>query len=201
MRLASRVGVLLFMFVCGVATQTTDVRNINSYVRSIDSFVKNGRNILIVANTADYDKEKPEWKRFDSEADLEKFREKTETYTIAYNFRKGGNLVASNFTKFSPSGDWAKYLNHYFRNDGSLAKVTRELRTFYGDFIVIEDLYFDRKGKQLKKSVRYLDLTSHKPKKPSKEDLDGFDFTLKEKDFYKRSSNLPFAELLSKPSK
>ena len=153
--------------------------------------------MIVIADTADYDKEKPDWKLFASEAELDKFRENSETYNIAYNFRKSGKLVASNFTKFSPSGDWSKYLFHYFRDDGSLAKVKSELRTFYGDFIVIRNIYFDRNGKQLKKTVKYLDLFTRKPKKPAKDYIDGSDLSSNEADFYKHASKLPFIKLIS----
>ena len=197
MKLAGRALVLLLIFVCTAFAETAEIKKIDVYARTIDSLVNKDRNPIVIADTADYEKEKPEWKRFASEKELEKFRETTETYAVAYNFRRNGKLVASNFTKFSPSGDWAKYLFHYFREDGSLAKVRSELRTFYGDFIVIQDLYFDRKGKQLKKTVRYLDLTTRKPKKPKKEYLDGLVFSLNEKDYYKHASKLPFAALLS----
>jgi hypothetical protein len=194
------VGVIILLMLPAIGmTQTAAIKRIDAYARSVDAFVrKHPAANIVIADVSEYDTEKPQWRRFASEADLSKFRENSETYTVAYNYRKGRKIVASDFTKFSPSGDWAKYLFHYFRGDGSVAKVSSELRTFYGDFIVIQDLYFDRKGKQLKKTVRYLDLTTRKPKKPTKDDLDAFAFSLDEKDYYEHSSMLPFAAILSR---
>jgi hypothetical protein len=178
------------------AQRPTGVRTvveIDTYARSIDIFIKRNPNArFIVADVSSQDDEEPRWKQFASEAELEKFRESRETYTVAYNFRKSGRIVASNFTNFSPSGDWARYTDHYFREDGSLAKMRSELRTFYGDFKVIKELYFDRRGKQLKRSVHYLDLTTNKPKKPTRDLLEG----MAETEHYMHVNKLPFADLL-----
>lgn len=191
----------LFAIVPAVAIAQADkaaIKEIDAYCKTVDA-VRNKRKSpeLVFADVADYNdtgKDKPKWRRFASEKALDKFREKTETYSIAYNWRKGGKIVASNFTLFSGSGDWAKYVYHYFRNDGSLARVESELRTFYGDYIVIRRNYFDRDGKLIRKSVKYLDLTTRKPKKPEDGGVMGDD--PKEVDYYKKTSKLPFARLM-----
>ena len=121
-------------------------------------------------------------------------RENSETYSIAYNWRTKSSITSSVLTLFSPSGDWAQYLTHYFRPDGTAAKVTTEMRTFNGDYIIIREMYFDQRGKLLKKSSKYLDLTTQKPKKPTKEMLvENSDFFKAE--YYKKVSALPFYSL------
>lgn len=168
------------------------IRQIDIYARSLDRLTRrHPEPDLVFANTADYDQKKPKWKSFASSKALEKFRENTETYTIAENWKQNRRIVLSNFTLFSPSGDWAKYVYHYFRSDGSLAKVTSELRTFYGDYIVIEDLYFDAKGRRLKRKIKYLDLTTRKPKKLTSDFL-GDNSMASEVDYFKRTNLLPF---------
>jgi hypothetical protein len=163
------------------------VKRLDAESRRIDAFAKkNRRAALVFADVSPT--EKPEWRRFASEAALEKFRETTETYTIALVWRRQARVVNAVFTLFSESGDWARYDSHYFRADGSVAKVSSELRTFYGDLIILRDFYFDRRGRLLKKTVRYRDLNTKKPvKKPAGDYYDN------EIAIYKTTKKLPFA--------
>ena len=172
--------------------KTNTVAQIEAYAKSIDQMTKRRKEPdLVIADVSDYDTDKPEWRKFKSTKELETFREKTETYTVAYNWRTNSKIVSSVFTVFSPSGDWAQYVTHYFRPDGSAAKVNTEMRTFNGDYIIIREYYFDARGKLLKKSAKFLDLTTKKPKKPTAEMLDEKSGFLKA-DHYKKVSALPF---------
>ena len=146
------VTVLLFTGLASRSSAQTaksaDVKNIDAYCKTVDAVRKKRKTPeLVFADVADMDDDKEKWQSFASEKALDKFREKTETYAIAYNWRKAGKIVASNFTLSSPSGDWVKYVYHYFREDGSLARVESELRTFYGDYRVVRVRYFDHNGK------------------------------------------------------
>ena len=126
------VVILVPIAVSAQSKNAVELRKIDALARSIDRAVKVDQGKVIVADVADFDKDKAEWKLFDSENELEKFREKkNETYTIAYNWKRSGRVIASNFTLFSSSGDWTKYVLHYFRTDGSVGLVRSELRTFY----------------------------------------------------------------------
>jgi hypothetical protein len=188
------------LFVSAQINKKAEIGRIDAYCKTIDAFVKKNKSphLVFADASGDNENDKPEWRKFASQKALEKFRETTETYTIAYNWEKNGKIVHSNFTLSSPSGDWAKYVYHYFREDGSLAKAESELRTFYGNFIVIQDLYFDRKGAVLKKTLRYLDLKTQKPKKPSEDDILNNGDNFKRADYYGKTSKLPFASLLKK---
>ena len=171
---------------------TATIKQINQYVSSIDRITARKKEPdLVVADTSDYDDQMEKWQAFKSSKDLEKFREGTETYSIANNWRSNGKIVATVFTFFSPSGDWAQYATHYFRPDGSAAKVASEMRTFNGDYIILHEMYFTPRGKLLKRTVRYLDLTTKKPKKPAPDMLDDNG----EKEYYKKVSALPFYSL------
>ena len=110
------------------ASAQATVVTIDVYCKAVDTLSKKSKEPhLIAADTSDYENSNAtaKWRKFASEKELEKFREATETYTIAMNWKKNGKIVASNFTLFSPSGDWAKYVYQYFREDGTLAKVGR----------------------------------------------------------------------------
>ena len=179
--------------------KTAEIKLIDSYAQTIDALVKRSKSPhLIFADASDFDNEnaKRKWKRFNSEKEFEKARAASEFYDIAYVWRQNGKIAAANFTRSSPSGDWVHYIYHYFRPDGSLAKVESELRTFYGNLIVEQDLYFDRRGRVLKQTRRFLDLQTQKPKKPEKEFLEGNADFVRRVDYYKRTSQLPFAALL-----
>lgn len=187
---------LIVSLAVAVAAQTT-VKAIDTYAKSIDRHTSNSKNAKVVfADVSDYEAgSKAMWRKFASEKALEKHRESTQAYSIAFTWTKGGKLVASNFTLFSPSGDWTKYVNSYYRPDGSLARTFVDYRTFHGDFIVEQSLYFNTTGKLLKKTTAYKDLQTGKPKKPE----DGYlsdNSELLAGDYYKRTSKLPFAHLL-----
>ena len=176
------------------AQTAVQVAKIDTYVASVKRITNSKRQPkIVVADAGDYEANKTDWRKFASEKALEKFRETTETYSIAYNWKSGGKLVASNFTDFSPSGDWAQYTFHFFRPDGSVAKVEAETRTFMGDYIIIRDYYLDEKGKVIKTRSRYLDLMSRKPKRPRKE-MTAPDYFSPE--FFTNVDKLPFASLV-----
>jgi hypothetical protein len=202
-------GIFTFFFVIfalsilPVKAQTNknaEIKRINAYIKTTDALTKRYKNPqLIFADISDYnDDSKSKWRKFSSEKALEKFREKTETYTIAYNWLQKGKIVKSNFTLFSPSGDWANYVYHHFREDGSLARVESEMRTFNGDLIIIQYFYFDRKGNLIRKTVKYRDLQTNKPIKPTKEFLAGKADFSDDVEYYKKTSKLPFAGLIKK---
>jgi hypothetical protein len=190
-------AVILLFASLGVSAQSkgsAEIRRIDALAKSTDREVNKAIKV-IVADVADFDKDKAEWKLFGSEQELEKFREKTETYTTALNWKRNGKLIATNLTLSSPSGDWSKFLFHYFRPDGSLALVRSELRTFYGDYVVKESRYFDRQGRLIRKSIKYFDLISGKPKKPTRE-LREDKPSFYKVDYFVNARKLPFAELI-----
>lgn len=191
--------ILLFTISAALSAQTKStaaIRQIEGYAKSIDKMTGHRKEPdVVIADVSDYDAEKPKWRKFGSTKELDALREKTEAYTIAYNWRMNGRIVASVFTSFSPSGDWAQYINHYFRADGTAAKVTTEMRTFNGSYIIIREKYFGPRGRLLKKTAKFLDLTTKKPKRPTAEMLaesSGF----YKADFYKKVSSLPFYSLI-----
>jgi hypothetical protein len=182
----------------GQTGHTAEMRRIEAYAKSVDARFKRTKTPdLVFADVADYQENKPEWRQFATPAELDKFRDSSETYSVAYNWRRSGAIVRSNFTLFSPSGDWTQYLNHYFRPDGTLAKLRSEMRTFAGNVVLIEELYFDRGGQRIGSKKTYLDLTSNKPKTKS-QIAELRETYLDETAFYKTRASLPFTALLGK---
>ncbi|HVF46748.1 MAG TPA: hypothetical protein VNA17_04210 [Pyrinomonadaceae bacterium] len=173
-----------------------EIKGIDAYVKTVDAIRRKRKTAeLIFADTSGPTDETEKWRKFPSERALERLRKQSETYSIAYNWLNGGKIVASNFTLFSPSGDWVKYVYHYFRADGTLARVESDYRTFNGDFMVVRSRYFDRMGKQIHQTAKFLDLKTRKPKDASAGVMgDDADAT----DFYASVEKLPFAHLLKK---
>ena len=194
---AALIMLSLVGIAANVAAQTKvspEVKKINAYVKTVDAIrTKLKKPSLIFADTADIESDKEKWQSFASEKALEKFRDKDEVYTIAYNWVSGGDIVASNFTLSSPSGDWVKYNFHYFRTDGTLALVESDYRTFMGDFMVVRRRYFDTDGKQIHITAKFLDVKSQKPKKHP-DGVMGDDPD--EVDYYLTTAKLPFAPIL-----
>ena len=170
------------------------VKPIEAYAKTIEDFIKKeGKPHLIIADASNPNKDKnPIWKNFASKDALEKAREKRETYTIAYLWKKNNKIVAANFTYFSQSGDWVQYVYYVFNRDGSLAKVNRELRTFMGDIIINRIHIYNRKGKLIKETKNFRDLATGKLIKAPKsfQDIDV--------EIYKKVGDFPFILLLPK---
>ena len=189
------VMALVFVFSSVSSAQKAEVKAIDSYVASTTAFTKKRANPkLVFADVSNAETEQPStYQKFASEKALEKYRDKSEVYSIAYAWKKGGKVVATNFTLSSPSGDWVKYNYHVFRSDGTLAMVESNYRTFMGDFSVVRKRYFDAAGKEIHKTTKIFDLTTNKPKK-APGGIMGDDPD--EVDYYLTTALLPFADLL-----
>ncbi len=186
---------LILFFYHFVSAQTgkkAEIKRIDAYCKTLDTFVKKYKSMhLVFADVSDYNQNKPQWRKYNSEKEFEKAREKVESYNIAYVWRKNGKIVKANFTFSSPSGDWAHYIYHYFREDGTIAKVEAQLNTFYGNMTILRRFYFNRKGSPLRKTTKYLDLETQKPKKSEEQDF--YDNEVK---IFKKTNRLPFISLL-----
>ncbi|MEO8648964.1 MAG: hypothetical protein ABI539_07345 [Acidobacteriota bacterium] len=174
--------------------RSAEIKRIDAYVKVVRSYANRSGPQLVVADVADFDQEKPDWKKFGSVKLLDKYREDREVYDSANNWFRNNKLVLSVITLSSPSGDWAKYLRLYYRNDGSLAKADSELRTFHGTVIVMQGLYFDRTGKLLKKTIDVFDLATKKRRKPDSSYLS--DDQADDDKLYRTTKKLPFAHVI-----
>jgi hypothetical protein len=170
------------------------IKPIEAYVKTIEDFVdKEKKPHIVIADISDYNKaDQPIWRKYDSEEEFEKAREVTESYNIAYIWKKNGKVVQVNFTYSSPSGDWVEYYFQTYRPDGTLAKVEREMRTFLGDIIITRTQIYNEKGKLLKEAKNYRDLNTGKPVKAT----DNYQ-SVDAGEVYKKTSDLPFVKLLA----
>ncbi len=135
------------------------------------------------------------WLRIKDNDELDRRVKGNGLYTQAFVWRQGrGTFVSMFFT--SPSGDWGEYVDHCFRQDGSLARSEAILNTFnaYRDddpeapVSRIRTKYFDSTGRQLRSRTRVVDIKTRKPLKVAFQDDDETIFLSIRK--------LPFAGLL-----
>jgi hypothetical protein len=150
--------------------------------------------LLVFADTSDPG-DKARWERFASNDKLEEYREKRETYSIANVWLAEGRVAAAVFTLFSESGDWAKYVTHCFRKDGSLERASVEYRTFYGHFVMVEKQEYDRSGTLIISKKDYFDLRTDEPKNVPEEDLEANNNLMKD-DVFKSVRDLAFSALI-----
>lgn len=145
---------------------------------------------FVVADiSTDYNADKPIWKRFSSVKEFEKGE--VNSYNTAYVWERNGKIAAVNMTYSSPSGDWVQYVRYIFAEDGSTAKVRRDLRTFMDNIILVREYFYDENGKLLRQSRDFSNLETQKPIKELKNFMD-IDVKI-----YQNRSQLPFASMFS----
>jgi len=171
-----------------LATRT----QIDAYAKQISRYTDRHRNGAVAfADVSPYGSSDENWKKIGSWDDLDNYSADHDAYGLALVWKQNGKVTATNFTYTSPSGDWNDYVNHYFRPDGTLALVTSESRTFANTCVAKQRFYFDRKGKQIKKTVSFSDLETGRRKAPCLSD-ESLKFT-----YYQSVTKLPFAGLLN----
>lgn len=166
------------------------VSAINAYVAEVDRFTKtNSKHRIFGDVSSALADENDLWKEFKSEKELEAAGTGENLNQSAFVWTRKSEVVAAKFTFTSPSGDWNHFINYYFREDGSLAKIEAQLNTFYGNISVIRHRYYNPDGRLIKSTRRILDLDTHRPKKAA-------DFTDNPIPVYFHVPEIPFRKLL-----
>ncbi|HEQ71294.1 MAG TPA: hypothetical protein ENN69_02295 [Spirochaetia bacterium] len=76
---------------------------------------------------------------------------------------KNGRVYMVTLFETSPSGDWTRYSEYCFRNDGTTACVYAQFSTFFGNVIVERVYYLDVQGKEIKTTKTVKDLETAEP--------------------------------------
>src|SRR5215510_15985990 len=101
------------------APAKSDLQIIDSYAAGIDRFIKvNPKRVF--GDMASADEAKSRWREFKTEAARQKAQTGDNLNQNAFVWTRKGTVVGANFTFTSPSGDWAQYVMHYFREDGTV---------------------------------------------------------------------------------
>lgn len=168
----------------------SQVGKIDALVIEINRFMEQNRgSARVFGDLSGVNDEVERWQEFRNDDELEKARTPDNLNKIAFVWSRAGHVSGISFTFTSPSGDWTHLLTYYFRDDGSLAKISAQLNTFYGDLSIIRQLYFNNRGVLLKNTRQYVDLKTKKAKKPG----EFFDHSVP---IYRNVRALPFHKLL-----
>ena len=196
-RFLAVLACLVFSFVSIPAQSAKQVKQIDAYRGQLDTFINRNKNRHpVFADVSDYRKdEQAVWKKYGSVDSFKRASKDLESYQIADLWERNERIVVADFSYFTPSGDWAQFAKHYYREDGTLAKVESQLNVFglEGLISVYRNLYFDQKGKLLRKTAKYYD---HEAKEWRK--ADQVHFMDRQLEIYKTTKELPFAALLNK---
>jgi hypothetical protein len=196
LRFVNVIVVFVLLFSVSVSAQVNnEIKKIDAYAKTLDDLInKNKNRHLVFADVSDYRKDSDSiWKKYNS---VNAFKKASiESYSMAEVWQKGDKIIAANFVFDSPSGDWVHYIDHYYREDGTLAKVEAQLNVFglEGLISVYRNFYFDQKGKLLRKTAKYY---SHEAKKWKK--ADQVHFMNREVEIFKTTGKLPFASTLKR---
>jgi len=142
--------------------KTNESASIDAYVKQVDGFRKrNDERRRLFGNVGN---EQDDWREFKGK--VAKGQTQPEDLNeAAYVWTRRGKILAVGFEFQSDSRDWGHFVTHYFRENGTLAKIHARLNTFYGDVTRIRDQYYSSNGKLLRTITRYRDIQTQKPKK------------------------------------
>ncbi|MBV9211515.1 MAG: hypothetical protein JOZ52_12835 [Acidobacteria bacterium] len=172
---------------------TGKVAEIEAYATEIDAFVKdNEKDVRIFGDTSSGTKlEEAKWHQYKDEKERQAAETGDNLNSTAYVWMRDGKVVGANFMFQSPSRDWMQYVMYYFRDDGTLAKVSSTLNTFQGGITVVRDDYYNSKGKFLKGTTHCQDLKTQLSKPCG-------DFQDQPAPLFQKVSQLPFYGWLKK---
>ena len=188
--------VLLYCVIAGcqsfavAQTAKSSISEINVYTTAVERFTKVNKKHRIFGDVSSAKTDKTDlWKEFKSEKQLEDTGDGENLNQTATVWTKQGKVIAAKFNFTSPSGDWNHFINYYFREDGSLAKIDAQLNTFEGNVSVVRQRYYNSNGRLIKSTQTFRDLETHKPRKSA-------DFMDNPIPVYLKVSDLPFHQLL-----
>ena len=180
-------------------TKSSEVAAIDAYCKELDAFKNSKRNLPRILGAEVDQTDVPKWKEFKSR------RARGEAFNyildnVANAWMKNGKLVIAEFNFETNSGDWSKFVQYYFRDDGTLAKM----RTTFGGFMVfsehgggriVQERIYNSNGKLLQKRLHCFELEKKHRRIKCSGDYSNYDGK-----YYRRAQNLAFYGLLKSGS-
>jgi hypothetical protein len=144
-----------------------EVDNIEAYVRGVDLLVdsagEQGGQFRVFAQLASPRSKAPGWREFADEDAVDELvkAEQPAMVVLARVFVRAGSVAAV----YASVGveDGVVWTDHYFRADGSVAKVDMRWRTLGGELQMVRERYFDAAGQLVWSWVEYVDLAAGTP--------------------------------------
>jgi len=173
------------------------VESIDAYVRGIDLLVDSDAeqrgHFRVFAHFASPRTKVPSWREFADENALDETlkAEQPPTVVLARVFLRAGSVAA---VYASAAGeDGVVWTDHYFRADGSLAKLETRWRTLGGELQMTRERFFDPAGQVLWSWVEFVDLAAGSPVPRLRPGL-----SEPKTDVYLRVDRLPYHSLLKR---
>jgi hypothetical protein len=146
------------------ATCAEEVANIQAYTKKIDKLIKQEHSSASKRTFARHPMEARQragqWFAVGGNAETSNsgFAETASEWSVA------GKIVAAQLVIQSLSENWVHRVLYYFRDDGTLARISSTLDSSLGARIVVREQFLDRKGLVLSKSSqRYTLRAKNKP--------------------------------------
>ena len=178
--------------------EPSEVTAIDAYCKELDAFKNSKRNRARILGAEVDQTEIPKWKEFKSR----RARGKAFFEDVADVWMKNGKLVVAELNSETNSGDWSKFVQYYFRDDGTLAKMRTTFAGFmvfseHGGGRIVQERIYSSNGKLLQKRLHCYELEKKHRRIKCSGDYSNYDGT-----YYRRAQNLVFYGLLkSGPSR
>jgi hypothetical protein len=180
------------------ARRPAEVESIEAYVRGVDllvdSAVEQGGPFRVFAQFASPRGKTSGWREFADEGAVEEVvkTEQPGTVVLARVFMRAGSVAA--VYSSAAAEDGVVWTDHYFRADGTLAKLDTRWRTLGGELQMVRERYFDAGGQLLWSWVEYVDLAAGTPVTKLRPGL-----AEPKPDIYFRADRLPYHSLVKRP--
>jgi len=176
-------------------TEPSEVAAIDAYCKELDTFKNSKRNRARILGAEGDETEVPKWKEFKSRG----ARGEAFNYIladVADAWMKNGKLVIAELNFETNSGDWSKFAQYYFRDDGTLAKMRTTFAGFmvfseHGGGRIVQERIYSSNGKLLQKRLHCFELEKNQRRIKCSGDYSDYDGT-----YYRRAQNLAFYGLL-----
>lgn len=182
-------------------TKPSEVAAIDAYCKELDAFKNRKHNRARILGAEVDQTDVPKWKEFRSR----RARGEALNYildNVADAWMKNGKLVIAELNFETNSGDWSKFVQYYFRDDGSLAKMHTTFAGFmvfseHGGGRIVQERIYNSNGKLLQKRLHCFELEKKHRRIKCSGDYSNYDG-----EYYGRAQNLAFYGLLkSGPSR
>ena len=154
----------------GQATCAQEVAQIQAYCKKVDRFINaNQDSRRAFENNPSGAAQTPDgWGEVKPEGDRHRQDLGDSLNENAYVWLSQGKIVGANFTLRSESGDWDQFAMYYYREDGTLARISAQLTVRDGEISLIHEQFYDRKGLLIRASTKSCSLKTGREKKPDR---------------------------------
>jgi len=172
--------------------EPSEVAAIDAYSKELDAFKNSKGNRARILGAEVDQTEVSKWKEFESRH----ARGKAFFEDVADVWMKNGKLVVAELNSETNSGDWSKFVQYYFRDDGTLAKMRTTFAGFmvfseHGGGRIVQERIYSSNGKLLQKRLHCYELEKKHRRIKCSGDYSNYDGT-----YYRRAQDLAFYGLL-----